>query len=265
MADQLRARPPRGAASAAAFFALTALLTVPFWLASARSEVLLLPGLPLAGLAVICPATAAAALCWRAGGPAAVRALLARVWDGRRAPRAWWGPAVLIQPAVALAAFLILRLGGSDLPTPDIAPASMIALFALFLLGGLAEELGWSGYATPRLQARYGPLAAGLIIGLAWALWHYPALLQVGRSLAWIAWWTLGAVAARVVMVWLFNGAGGSVLAVAVFHAMSNLSWQLAPGGATRFDPRLDALLMSGVAAAVTLWAMRRRPRPRPG
>ena len=63
----------------------------------------------------------------------------------------------------------------------------------------------------------------------------------------------------RVIMVWLFNRAGGSVFGVAVFHAVSNLCWQLFPVHGSWFDPRLNGLLMGVVACAVT--ALGRRDR----
>jgi len=96
-------------------------------------------------------------------------------------------------------------------------------------------------------------LPAAILIGAVWALWHYPALAQAHRSAAWIAWWTLGKIAMRLIMVWLFNATNGSVFGVATFHAVSNLCWQLFPVHGSWFDPRLNGLLMScGAVAAVS-------------
>jgi uncharacterized protein len=49
-------------------------------------------------------------------------------------------------------------------------------------------------------------------------------LIQMGRILTWIAWWTLSTVALRILIVWLYNNTGKSVFAAIVFHATSNLS-----------------------------------------
>ncbi|MDQ0463413.1 membrane protease YdiL (CAAX protease family) [Caulobacter ginsengisoli] len=245
-----------------AFFALTIALTAPFWVVSAVSAAQLMPGLPLAGLAVACPAAAGLILAWRRGGAAGGRALLGRVFDGGQVRSlAGWLALVLTAPAVAAAAFLILRMGGSAVPDPAFSLTGTAALFGVFLLGGLLEELGWTGFALEALKSR-GPLAAGLIIGAVWAAWHYPALLQAHRSLAWIGWWTLWTMSLRLIMVRLYGLAGPSVFGMAVFHAMTNLSWQLFPVQGSWFDPRLNGLLMAGVAIA--LIAMRASPAPPP-
>ena len=236
------------------FFALTFALTAPFWAISAASGLQLLPGLPIAAFAVVCPAAAALAITWRSRGLAAGRALLARVFDaGRLRSRLWWLPILFISPAIAAVMFVALRLSGSGVPDPHIAPLGAVALFAVFLPGALCEELGWSGFALGPVQARWGATAAGLLIGAVWAVWHYLALLEAHRSASWIAWWSLGTVAQRVIMVWLFNNTGASVFGVALFHAMSNLCWQLFPVQGSWFDPRLNGVITAAVALAVVL------------
>ena len=240
--------------SVMAFFALTVLLTTPFWLLSAMTKVELLPGLPIAAAAVVCPAAAAFILTCRRGGLSAGGRLLAGALDaGRIRAKAWWLPLVLLSPCVTIATFLVMRLGGSPIPDPQFAPLEAAALFLLFLISALAEELGWSGFAIGPLQARWGALPAALVVGAVWAVWHYPALAQAHRSLAWIGWWTLATVATRVIIVWLFNNAGRSVFAAALFHAMTNLGWQLYPVHGSWFDPRLNGLILAAVALAVVL------------
>jgi uncharacterized protein len=93
-----------------------------------------------------------------------------------------------------------------------------------FFIAGLCEELGWSGYAIDPLQARWGALGAGLLMGLVWAAWHWVPLVQAHRSATWIGWWSLYTVALRVVIVWLYNNTGKSVFAASLFHAFSNVS-----------------------------------------
>lgn len=262
VADRTALDHPRTVREILAFFGLTFLLTAPFWAISAASGKQLMPGLPMAALAVICPAAAALFLSWRLGGMAGGRALLMRSLDfGRVRPRAWWLPMVLISPAVGAASFLILRYSGSGVPDPQIGILAAAALFGVFLVSALCEELGWSGFALDPLQARLGVLPAALIIGAVWAAWHYPALVQAHRSAGWIAWWTLGTVSMRLVMVWLYNKTGGSVFGVATVHAVSNLCWQLFPVHGSWFDPRLNGVIMGGVALAVALTSIRRSGR----
>ncbi len=219
---------------------------------------MILPGLPVAAFSVICPALAAWLLSVKIGGPARGWILLRRAFDGARVnPARWWLPILLISPAVAVAAFVVQRASGSGIPDPNFAVAGSLALAALFLAGALSEELGWSGFALDPLQARWGPLPAGLAVGAAWAVWHYPALLQAHRAWDWIAWWTLGTVSLRLIMVWLYNRTGGSVFGAAVVHAVSNLCWQLFPVQGSWFDPRIHGLLMAAVAAFVIISSSR--------
>jgi hypothetical protein len=78
------------------------------------------------------------------------------------------------------------------------------------------------------------------------------------RAGAAIAWWSLSTVAARVVMVWLFANTGRSVFAMALFHAVLNLGWQLFPVRGSYFDQPAVAVLMAAVALVVALlWGPR--------
>lgn len=261
-APQTLASGPSALADARAYFALTFALTAPLWLAGGLSGAMLMPGLPLAGLAVVCPALAGFILATRHHGLASGWALLRRAFDGGRVrPAAWWIAVLAIAPLVSLAAFYTPRWQGVAIPDPQIAASSALGLFAVFLVGGVCEELGWTGFVLEPLQTRWGPLGAALIIGAVWAVWHYPALLQAHRSFVWIGWWTLGTLSLRAIMVWLYNGVGRSVLAVAVFHAMTNLSWQLFPVRGSWFDPRLHGQLMAGMALILwSVWRLRKRP-----
>lgn len=89
-------------------------------------------------------------------------------------------------------------------------------------------------------------------------------LIQAHRQAAWIAWWCLYAVSARVLIVWLYNNTGKSVFAAALFHAMLNLSWMLFPVHGSFFDMRLAGLVMACLAAMVAVVPVvtvtRRRP-----
>ena len=238
-----------------AFFALVFVLSIPFWVLGAIVDWELMPGLPLSSLMVVCPALAALILRWRAYGRRGAMALLARAVDVRRLRSPLFiALLVLINPAIYAGAYVIQRATGVDLPAPEIQLGLTLILFAIFLIAATAEELGWSGYALDPLQRRWGIVRSGLIIGLVWAVWHLVALGQADRSLEWVIWWTLGTVAARVLMVWLYNRTGRAVFGMSLYHAISNVCWQTFPVQGSFYDPRIDALLTVAVVIGV-LWA----------
>jgi hypothetical protein len=101
---------------------------------------------------------------------------------------------------------------------------------------------------------------------VVWAIWHIVPLVQLHRSFVWIAWWCLGTVAARVLIVWLYNNTGKCVFAAAVFHTMMNVSWQLFPIHGSYFDERINGVIMAFVAAVVVIiWGPRTLARYRNG
>jgi len=247
--------PEPGAGSARrplAFFALIVLLSLPFWIIGAAAPRDLMPGLPVSGLAVLAPFAAAAILTYREAGPGAVAALLERAVDFRGIG-VWYLPIVLLAPGAAIISYGILRATHVPLPDFDLSLAGALALFAVFLIAAMAEEVGFSGYATDPMVARWGALVAAIMIGAAWALWHIIALIQTHRPAAWIAWWGVGTIASRVLIVWLYVNTGKSVAGASVYHAMSNLSWQLFPNRGSHFDPRVNALVLLLAATIVTI------------
>jgi uncharacterized protein len=162
-------------------------------------------------------------------------------------------PGLPLSAVMVLAlAYVAMRALELPLPPPALSIAIVPTLFLLFFVAGMAEELGWSGYALDPLQNRWGALPASLIIGLVWAAWHVVPLLQVGRAPGWIAWWTVGTVATRVLHTWLYNNTGKSVFGAALFHAMTNVSWQLFPNQGSHYDPRITGILAI-VAICVTI------------
>jgi uncharacterized protein len=248
------------------FFALVFVLSVPFWLAGALVAQPLLPGLPASALMAFCPLIAALLVVYRWNKAAGVRALLKKAFDyGQIRAKAWYVPIVLLMPGVALVSFALMRWTGVPVPVPQFSALPTLILALAFFVAALGEELGWTGYAIDPMQDRWGALPAALVLGSVWAVWHFVPLLQAGRTPAWIAWWSLGTVAMRVIMVWIYDNAGKSVFAVAVLHAAANLAWQLFPVHGSYFDPRIDGLILATVAAALTiLWgskSMARRSR----
>lgn len=139
----------------------------------------------------------------------------------------------------------------------DYTNVSIVRSF--FFVAALGEELGWSGYAIGPMQVRWGALKASIILGVVLAAFHYVALVQAHRSVAWIAWWTLYIVAGRVIMVWIYNNTEKSVFGMALFHMMINASWQLFPVSGSYFDPRVTGLILATIAVIVVIVA---KPQP---
>jgi uncharacterized protein len=234
------------------FFVLVLASSLPIWVIGVWFRLELLPGVPIAGLTFVCPAIAALVLRYQEGGIAGMRGLLARAFDYQRIGSHFWiAPILLIAPGTFALSLWIMRCLGVQLPAPEITFLPTLSLCGIFLVAASGEELGWTGYAIDPLQRRWGVLGASLLVGSVWAVWHFVALAELGRSPVWIAWWSLWTVAARVIMVWLYNRTGGSVLGVTLYHASSNVCWQLFPIHGSYFDPRLTGLITVAVAVII--------------
>ncbi|WP_129645797.1 CPBP family intramembrane glutamic endopeptidase [Peristeroidobacter agariperforans] len=256
--NALCTRPSRDR-SPAWFFFLVFALSLPLWLVDSLGQYQLLQGLPLTAVMVVCPLLAALMLIALKSGIAGVAEHLKRSFDFRRITRkAWYAPILLLMPATSIVAYGVMRLLDVPLPATDLSPWLVPALFLLFFPAALAEELGWSGYALDPLQERWGALPASLILGLVWVTWHIVPLLQVQRTADWIAWWSLSTLATRALHTWLYNNTGRSVFGVALFHSMTNVSWQMFPNHGSHYDPRIFGLILTVVAGWVTMtWGWR--------
>lgn len=237
-----------------AFFVLVFALSIPFWLIGGLTGVELLPGLPVSSLASFCPLAAALILVHQKDGGTGMIELLKRSFDaGRIDSAAWYVPMILLMPALMALSYGLMRLIGRSVPGPQFTLLAPLALFGMFFVAALGEELGWSGYVIDPLQARWNALGASLLVGAVGATWHIVLLAQAGRSAEWIAWQALTIVAIRVLTVWLYNNTGHSVFAATVLHAMYNVCWQLFPVNGSHYDPRITGLVFTGTAALVVV------------
>lgn len=103
----------------------------------------------------------------------------------------------------------------SELPTLGWA-----ATWLLWTLSfGFCEELGWRGFLLPRLQATRGAYVAALQVGLLWAFWHLPSFAyNLPPHPSMLLAFLVSVLAGSVVMTWLTNGTGGSLLVPALWH-----------------------------------------------
>jgi membrane protease YdiL (CAAX protease family) len=180
---------------------------------------------PIFFLAVYAPTLSALLLTATIEGWAGVVALLSRMVRWRFGLQ-WYLFVLLGIPVLGLCA---TAWGGG---TP-LYPWGQWYLYIPLLLsqifvdpGALGEELGWRGYALPRLLARYQALWASLILGAIWFVWHLPAFFVSGapqNSLSLPAFF-MSALALSILATWLYNNTGGSVLPSMLLHLTANFS-----------------------------------------
>lgn len=247
------------------FFALVFVVAIPFWILGALTDQGLLTGLgihlPFSALTFLSPAIAALILVYREEKLAGVGQFLRNVVDPRRVrPRLWYAPIFLLLPALYLLSYGVMRLMEIPLPQPQLAPVTLLILFAIFFVSAACEETGWTGYAIDPLQARRSALGAALILGVVWSVVHIVPDIQGHQTWGWIAGQRLFTVVLRILIVWLYNNAAKSVIAAIIAHTMDNVSvFALFPdNGDGHYIPAITAAITAIAAIVVTfLW----RPR----
>jgi uncharacterized protein len=191
-------------------------------------------------------------------GRGTLRKLLGRLLIWRVDPR-WYlvvilGLAALAGGVVALNAFL----GGPALSV-DVSLLSAVILLAFMIFPGsaLGEEIGWRGYALPRLQAGRSALNSSLILGVIWGFYHLPLYFtgQPFRPLSLFAPFVVSTIALSVILTWVYNSTGGSLLLVVLIHATFNLPLTLliTPLGSQMTLPFLLYVGLMVVAAIVVV------------
>jgi membrane protease YdiL (CAAX protease family) len=207
-------------------------------------------GLMMFPVMLLGPSLVGLGLTWKAGGAAAFRELRSRM--GRlRVPIRWY--ATLLIPPVLIA---VVLLGLEAAVAPAFAPNSFFIGFSFGIAAGFFEEIGWMGYAFPRMSAGRNPLAAGALLGLLWGLWHLPVIDFLGAAsphgdylLPYFAAFVAAMTAMRVIIAWVYSHLE-SVALSQLMHAISTGSLvALGPFGVT---PGQETLWYAVYAAA--LW-----------
>ncbi len=150
---------------------------------------------------------------------------------GWRAPWSVYLMALVVVPATLLAGLVLLPSSPAGEPRLS-GPAAVIAPLVMavgFVVGGpLQEEPGWRGYLLPRLQQRWHPLGATVVLGVVWGMWHLPQFLVPQWSTPKESWldvvaFVLFTVTASVPLSWVANR--GSTLLAVLGH--NSLNWVL--------------------------------------
>jgi membrane protease YdiL (CAAX protease family) len=209
---------------------------------------------PLVMLAMLVgPSSAGLLMTAIADGRAGLRDLGARMVRWRVSPH-WYAVALLTNPVITLATLWALAM----LVSPAYTPGFNL-LFGLVAggLAGFCEEIGWSGFATPRLIQRYGVLPGGLLLGLLWGSWHLLAgyvFSALGTEGLWVVealvYWVGALAAYRALMTWVYSHTR-SVLVAQLMHLCFT-------GAFVTFEPMLPQplALVYRLMIALALWSL---------
>jgi membrane protease YdiL (CAAX protease family) len=159
---------------------------------------------------------------------------------------AFW--ALIVTPSMILLSILISRILGRHhslaIQYPRIGLPTLIGLvgikffYQLFFFNATGEEVGWRGFALPRLQALFSPLMAGLILSIFWSPWHFFLWRAEGQLVMDVSFWVekyASHIPVTMLILWFYNRSKGSILVAGIVHAaantafavVSNLDWQV--------------------------------------
>jgi membrane protease YdiL (CAAX protease family) len=234
-----------------------------------------IPATVLITLGTLGPLLAAVSVTAAEAGRTGVRRLLGQLRHWRAHPR-WYAVALLgLAMGMVLAFLFSLALGGPLLPAPPLmAWLSVPILVVALIIPALCEEVGWRGYALPRLQERFGALGASVILGIIWACWHLPIWFIPGAGFEQQPFgvFVLMTTAYSILFTWLYNSTGRRLPVVILAHAVIDsafLPWgaalSLLPTAARGIVPQIPislafALLALLVVLFTTPHTLTRRP-----
>ena len=199
-------------------------------------------------------------------GPAVSGILLTRVVDGPNGLRGlfsrmlrirvgtWWYATLLIPPITILLVLLVLKVFVS----PVFAPNRFLVGASFGIVAGLFEEIGWMGFAFPKMSGTGNMLGAGIGLGALWGFWHIPVIDFLGTATPHGSYWlqyflafTAAMMAMRVLICWIYVNTKSVALAQ-LMHASSTGSLVvLSPSRVTAAQEAMWYAIY-----AVALWAI---------
>jgi membrane protease YdiL (CAAX protease family) len=236
IADSLE--PTVRVSSANSLFVFFALAFALMWICFFTVAFVSIPaGSPLGGALVLlgafAPALAALAVVFRAEGRSGVIALLRRITRWSVAAK-YYVFALGFMIAVKLTAAMIYRASTSSWPRFDTSQWYLIPFAIAFSTPFQAgEEIGWRGYALPRLADRFGLGTASVLLGFIWGVWHLPQFfIRDGDSYRQaFPVFVLQVTAMSVAFAWLYARTNGSLLLTMLLHEAINNSKDIVPSG----------------------------------
>jgi CAAX protease family protein len=223
-------------------------------------------GLVLFGFMCLGPSTAGLVMTAVIGGRAGLGDLWAGIRRWRAAP-AMWAIGLLTSPVITVTVLTVLAVAVSSAFMPE---TRFVGLF-IGIIAGVCEEIGWSGFATPRLLRRFSPLVGGLVLGLIWAAWHgladYTGNIAAKGTEGWIIWfatyWLIPLTGYRVLMTWVYAHTNSLLVAMAMHASWTGWQFFLSPSATTAGQDVVWHLLLSAGVWAVALVAVTRSRAPR--
>lgn len=131
--------------------------------------------------------------------------------------------------------------------------AILYFVYELFTSG--LEEPGWRGFVLPRLEKMYDPEKASWILGIIWAVWHYPYVIFLYFGMGIIptvfslAGFTMSIIAQTFIITWFYNNTK-SVFITILLHAWLNTSTTFILGNLTISNP------VMGILPALVSWGI---------
>jgi membrane protease YdiL (CAAX protease family) len=182
-------------------------------------------------LGVFVPALVALALTDRAEGRPATLGLLSRIFKWNVGWR-WYLFALAYIPVVKLSVAVAHRMVMGAWPRFGQTPwYLMVGAIVLSTWAQAGEEIGWRGYALPRLSGYFGLAPASIILGITWATWHLPLFFIPGGDTRGQSFplYLLQVTAVSIALAWLYWRTGGSLLLVMLLHATVNNTKDIVP------------------------------------
>jgi membrane protease YdiL (CAAX protease family) len=232
---------------------------------------------PLGGVLVtlgaFAPSLVAISLTARARGNQGVRELFGRILRGP-IPARGVVVALTYMLAIKLTAAVIHRFAFGVWPTFDTSELYVIPFaIAISTLAQAGEELGWRGYALPRMSDRMGLAPASVLLGVVWGVWHLPLFYVRGADKFHQAMlpYVLASTALSVAIAWLYTISRGGLLLPMLMHSAVNNTKDIVRSG--QIDPPgvfslaasrmawLTAALLWISAFAILVWMVRTEPQ----
>lgn len=217
--------------------------------------------LPLIFLAMYTgPSLAGVLMTGIVGGKAGFRELGSRLLQWRVGAR-WYAVALFTAPALILAVLLPLSLAAPGFLPGVFASGDRASLLLIGAVAGLAtgffEEIGWTGFAVPRLRLRHGVLGTGVVVGLLWGAWHFPLFAggdpsgEIPRVLAVAGLLFTVLPPFRVLMVHVYDRTGSLPVTMLMHASLTASTWILQP-----LQVAGARALTYNLVLATVLWAL---------